>query len=46
MTITFSEEEVHQHIWATGIAELISETGAFDDDVTSGVSHDECHGPI
>lgn len=41
MAGTFSEEEVHQYIWATGIATLISRTDAFDGDSASGVTHDE-----
>jgi len=41
MTTKFSEEAVHQHIWATGVAELIAETSAFEHDTVTGVSHDE-----
>jgi hypothetical protein len=41
MAQKFSEEEVHQCIWATGIAELIAETDAFDADTACGVEHNE-----
>lgn len=41
MAKKFSEEEVHQYIWATGISELIAETDAFDGVAASSVEHDE-----
>lgn len=41
MVKKFSEEEVHQYIWASGIAGLIAETDVFDDWTTSCVEHDE-----
>jgi hypothetical protein len=41
MAQNFSEEQVHQHIWATGISNLIAETDAFNDPLASGVECDE-----